>query len=290
MLLRQEFAIRCVLDAHDVLTQATDVSPHNPLINHALNKLVLTLSEKYSAREQENVLADPRIAAIRPALLDGLSRAESAMESYWADQFGQMETLTESDLQTFWYWQNYKDLVRHEMDQIFPTAITEGSRTAFVGAGPLPMTALVMAMDYGVQVDCLDSDVEACAKAQILVDKLGLNDLVRIVPAAGATHDYNGYDYVLIASLVQDKAGVIQAMQQTGHKGVMGVRSAENLHTLLYEPFSANDVANTQYAYATSTPYVTNVINTTLFYAPETVATVAAEQTDQPFLRLGLQS
>jgi hypothetical protein len=268
-MVRQEFAIRCVLDAHDVLTHTDDVSPRNPLVNHVLNKLVMTLSEDYNASEQQAILSDSRVMAVRGELLDGLSRAESAMESHWSDAFAQKQDLGLEDLKSFWYWQNYKDLVTHEMGQIFPVAVAPGSRCAFVGGGPLPMTGILMALDYGVEVDCLDSDADACARAQALVDRLGISDRVHIVQAKGAEHDYAAYDYVLIASLVQDKAGVIAAMQNTGHAGVMGVRSAENLHTLLYEPFRDSDVANTQYQYASITPYVPDVINSTLFYTPD---------------------
>ena len=110
---------------------------------------------------------------------------------------------------------------------------------AFVGSGPLPLTAFLFAAT-GVRVDNLDRDAGALAASRRVADALGVSGLEFVhadATASGTTLD--GYDLVVLAALVGrtpgEKARVIARLAEAMTPGsILLVRSAHGLRTLLY--------------------------------------------------------
>jgi hypothetical protein len=269
MTLKTEYTIGRVVEAYQVLKDADDLSPRNQDITRVLTALVGSISESYSEQEEFDILNDARIKPIRKELLTYLSRAESEMEKFWADKFLAAEDLTLEDVKGFWYWQNYIDLVDAEMPHMAEEmkGIHKDRKVAFVGAGPLPLTAIIEHLKTNVQVTCVDNDPVACIQARGLIKKLGLSDKIDVKYASGADFDYAGHDAVMVASLVPHKDDVVTRIRETaGQEVLIGVRSAERLHALLYEPVSPDENALKQCRYVSKTVHDPRVINTTLFF------------------------
>src|SRR5687767_6032259 len=108
--------IACVLRAHEVLGRESDLSPCNPRINEVLSALVQGVIEGCPPGDEQRVLANPGVCAIRAALVHRLALAEGAMERYWAEAFCRRAHLTAADLSTFTYWDCYQHLVQAELD------------------------------------------------------------------------------------------------------------------------------------------------------------------------------
>lgn len=255
--------IRLTLEAHGVMGAARDLSPRNPAINRSLAALVGAVLDSYSPEEECAVLGDPRIGAVRPALLRKLAQAEGEMEKYWATLFCERPALAPDDLRDFIYWDCYERLVGNEIAQM-PSGIANGS-AAFVGAGALPLTVIILHLRTGMKVTCIDSDPQACALAAALCRKAGLSG-IDVLCVDGRAHDYSAHTAVFIASLVPEKDAVISRIRQTRPGAVIGVRSAERLHTLLYDPVDEFNLRAAGCVEAGRTPHDTKSINTTLFY------------------------
>jgi hypothetical protein len=125
---------------------------------------------------------------------------ESRLEDFWS-----AEILTDpARLDAFPYLSNYRDLARAEHQAL--TAVAPGPlrHIIFAGCGPLPLTALELAVvDPELHITCLDIDDDAADRARDIVDALAPPShriVVRHIDAAD--HDYRTADAVIIAALV----------------------------------------------------------------------------------------
>lgn len=261
------YAIRCITDAHKTLNSETDLSPSNPKINTALSTLVQCLSKDYTMQEEALILGNEKIKNIQERLTEKLSIAEGEMERYWTEKFCKEENLSMRDLKSFWYWDNYASLVDGELACIAgkKPAFEGNENIAFVGSGALPLTAILFHQKTGLPVTCIDRDPAACRNAEQLLDRVGLSSGISVECAEGQRYDYGRHDVVLIASLVPDKDSVLSRIHDTGKECLVGMRSVEHLHVLLYKPVT-NIVEADNRRYVGKTEYDPSVINTTLFY------------------------
>jgi hypothetical protein len=258
--------IACALRAHEVLGRESDLSPLNPRINAALSALVQGVMDGGPPGEAARVLTDPRIGSIRAALVQRLALAEGAMERHWARGFCQRRALTAADFGEFTYWDCYRHLVETELGSLGPhLGLGNAEGFAFVGAGPLPLSAILMHVSTGLKVTCLDVDAEAYSLAQVLVRRAGLTG-IEVRCTGGAHYDYAPHPVVIIASLVPDKAEVMRCVRATRPGGLVALRSAEGLCTLLYDPVDETELAALGCGYLGRTRHNPRVINTTLLY------------------------
>jgi hypothetical protein len=259
--------VACVLRAHQVVHRERDLSPCNPRINTALSALVQGVMAGCSPGEAARVLADHRIAAIRDALVQRLALAEGAMERHWARAFCGRTSLAAPDFGEFVYWECYRHLVEAELTSLAPHLnLGEAESIAFVGAGPLPLSAVIMHLRTELRVTCIDNDAEACSLARELCRKAGLTG-IEVRCACGARHDYSPNPVVVVASLVPDKAQVMRRIGATRLAAVVALRSVEGLGTLLYDPVDETELAALGCGYLGRTGYNPRAINTTLIYA-----------------------
>jgi hypothetical protein len=168
------------------------------------------------------------------AMVSGETRLEEGFSSY----------------RNFLYRSNYDALVAAELDAIewhtrAQPIRSECGSVAFVGAGPLPISAIMFHQRTGLQVTCVDSDDNACRLGQQLVLYLSANEAdyrdldraIHFVNVSGEEHDYAMHPIVLIASLVQTKAPIIMRIVNTAHTATTTIiRGAAGLSTLLYQP------------------------------------------------------
>lgn len=262
----KEDLIACILQAHEVLGRETDLSPRNPVINRALSGLVHGILEGCPPDDVRDVLGDPGVRAIRGALIGKLAIAEGEMERCWGEMLCARASLAPADLADFIYWDCYRDLVAAELSKLpADLGLGKGQSIAFVGAGPLPLSAIILQAGTGLRVTCIDRDPQACRIACELCRKAGLSG-IDIACAGGATYDYAGHPVVFIASLVPDKGKVMRCIREGCPHAVVGLRSAEGLCSLLYDPVDETELEAMGCGFLGRTGYNPQVINTTLFY------------------------
>ena len=264
--MRGDDLVACVLRAHEVVHRERDLSPCNPRINTALSALVQGVMAGCPPGEAARVLADHRIAAIRDTLVQRLALAEGAMERHWARAFCGRTSLAAADFGAFIYWECYRHLVEAELTSLVPHLNLDKTESiAFVGAGPLPLSAIIMHLRTELRVTCIDADAEACSLARELCSKAGLTG-IEVRCACGARYDYALNPVVVVASLVPDKAQVMLRIGATRLAAVVALRSVEGLRTLLYDPVDETELAALGCGYLGRTGYNPRAINTTLLY------------------------
>jgi len=260
-----------VTHCYDVLKGEQDLSPANPIINAVLGNYVSSIANS-NVQDNLHVLSDKGVLDILPALHEKLSQSEYCMERHFAQAFLRKEILTYADFEQFIYWDNYRELSDKEVALLSlccPVSKTHGKRhVVFVGSGPLPMSAIIMAHTQEYRLTCIDCDAEAVDLSSRLVQKLHMEEAVRVICCDGSDYDYHDADVVMVASLIPDKQIVLQAVKQSrmDRPTHVIVRSAEDLNMLLYCPFKESAFTDMCFKCLGKTDYCPKTINTSLLY------------------------
>ncbi|GAB3709869.1 nicotianamine synthase family protein [Nocardiopsis nanhaiensis] len=227
---------------------ATDLRPC-PEVNEAFGRLV-ELCTVIDDHLTGQVLRDPAAAALIDSLRAVSSRGESELERAWARRVIAADDPW-AELRRFPYLRNYQRLVRFELAGLLAVGAEPPRSTVVLGAGPLPLTGLVLARDHGVRVTNVDHDAEACELGSELVRALGLAAMVDTVcDDARGSADLPAValsDGVLLAALAgSDGAAkrditrpLAKAMRPDAH---LLTRSAHRLRTALYPAVSPDDL------------------------------------------------
>lgn len=176
------------------------------------------------------------------------AEGETQMERAWARRIAVADD-PDRALADFPYAENYRRLVRLEVDVLGRTVRRRVAQVAFVGAGPLPLSALYLARMLGAPVDAVDRDPAATAEGRLVAAALGDSATVSFVRADATDVDFRRYDVVVLAALVGGtpaaKRGVLAHLGATMAPGaVLLARSARAARTLLYPPVDAADLGH----------------------------------------------
>jgi hypothetical protein len=284
----QQLSVQVYIDhvsnVYGFLTSEDDLSPRNPRVNAALYGFVRDTMAERSPREVAAILNAPSIQQIIPSLRQLLGRAEYEMENFCAAAMIDDEIEAEprfSSYRNFIYRGNYDALVSAELHAMKWHGQTQPVRAgcesiAFVGAGPLPISAIMLHQRTGLRVTCIDSNERAFQLGQRLICLLAakeaghkdIDKMIHFIHAFGEEHDYRMHPVVFIASLVENKEQIINRIVDTSNAATTTIiRSAEGLSTLLYRPADGVDNQEKYNAYLIGkTKPSPEVINTSLVY------------------------
>ncbi len=215
--------------------------------NALFSELVAVATHPGNGEIARQVLADPKIRRITPGLRSLCSAGEIELERAWARRII-ISRDPQRELREFPYFANYEQLTRLEHHAVLGVTDCALPRMLFVGAGPLPLTALLLATQHGhTDIDNIDIDSAATRLAERLVGVLGIGSLrFRSVDVLDCT-DVAGYDLVYVAAMVgphpDEKSRVIKHLYRQMRPGALLLaRSAHSLRTLLYPPLRLRDL------------------------------------------------
>ena len=181
------------------------------------------------------------------------SLSESEMEMYWSRRIAS-SARPQRELEKFWYIDNYRELVRREVSLLAGSglSLTDSSRAAMIGSGPLPLTAWCLWHQTGAAVDLVDVAPAALAQSRELVRAIAW-PVGECLVADGAAVALPGsaYDVIYVAGLAGDS---VEAKQQIIDNilpallpgGRIIVRGAHGAKTLLYPAFDPNSLQRVQ--------------------------------------------
>ncbi len=208
-----------------------------PAVNDAFTRLVslvLTVPDDDAAA----LLHDLEVRAIMPTLRALCAAGESLLEATWSARIAAAQS-PYTELERFPYIGNYRRLTQMETG-VLASAITSRTRSmAFVGAGPLPLSALLFASDMEAPVCLVDNDDAALEAAAKTAFALGVQ--VELREGDAARVDLSDHDVVVLAALaggtVDDKRLVLDRLPRSMAPGsLLLARSAYGARTLLYPP------------------------------------------------------
>lgn len=169
--------------------------------------------------------------------------AEFLLEQHWVEKMLKEKDINKA-LASFPYFGNYEDLTQLEWFTLRGLSKNKLENTIFVGGGPLPLSAILLAKYYGQQVTILDIDKKAIELSRILINRLGLSKLITIIHCDGQTFkEYVDYSVIFIAALAGLDTKIKTTILNEVHKQAKPdtyiiTRSSWGMRKLLYKPLS----------------------------------------------------
>lgn len=165
------------------------------------------------------------------------SNAEYQMELYYANQIIHSENPKEA-LANFIYFDNYKKLSALEYNNIilFQDKI---QTMLFIWSGPLPLSAILYAQNYDIEITLMDISESALEISQKLILKLGLENKFHFISGdAQNIQTEKKYDVVIGASLIFEndfQQQILENIYKNISCNYFLVRSSNGIRQLMYK-------------------------------------------------------
>lgn len=229
--------------------RATDLNP-SAEVNGAFTRLVdlcTVIDDTLTQQLLDDAATEPLISSLRSLSC----RGESALERAWSRRLIQADDPNQ-ELEDFPYLDNYRRLVRFELAALNAVGAPHPRSATVLGAGPLPLTGVMLARHHNIHITNVDSDPEACELASAACEALGLSDRIQTVRGdAGAPAELESVtrsELVLLAALVGEDSATKRSISRELSSamrpdGLLLARSAHRLRTALYPPVSPDDLS-----------------------------------------------
>ena len=201
-----------------------------------LEKLAIQTSDECSI----TVLNAAPIKRIVPDIRRIRATYEYRLELGWALQAINSKN-PRYELQSYTHYTRNKALADSDIEMI--RSALDGriaGSILFVGCGPFPISAIIMARYFNVRIDCIDSNREACQFAVKVAQKVGMIECLNISCCdVIQKRDLAKYDVIVIAALVGIsmplKSSIIRHVlaQMKSGSGLLA-RTATGLRRLFY--------------------------------------------------------
>jgi nicotianamine synthase len=204
--------------------------------NKVTNKLFSGLVKLAVNQKQKKTLSEAECEKLREIC----SKAESEMEYFWAKKISSAINPKES-LKSFWYYENYEKLAELEWNSLAScgSLLHNHKKSVFIGSGPLPLTAIILAKKHKIKFLLVDIDERALTTSRTLIKRLGLSRYFTYSSKNFESIDFRPFQMVFLAALVgqESKEKTTQDLFEMLEKGThLLCRSVYDNRDLLYKP------------------------------------------------------
>lgn len=254
MLSDRDHAINFIAEACQVLAKQEDLSPDNGVVTELL-QLLVAKSLRWCDRDWAFDLPDDPALHEESQLLPALcGKAEALMEKWWARRLLGRSALEMDDLQSFWYFRNYLELVDAECTLL---PIRNAAHVTLIGSGALPLTALLLHHKFGVRsIVCVDQDDEANELSQELILRLSCDRSIHVHEQTAIETKFESGTHPICASLVSADDVFPALYAQAVPRFIL--RDVEGLFRFFYRPKALH---NSDYIVADRTRNLPGTIN-----------------------------
>jgi len=180
------------------------------------------------------------------------AKAEFELEWFWAQKISTSIEPKET-LQNFPYIKNYQKLTALEWNALQACCNQVFQKALFVGGGPLPLSAILLAQHYKQEITILDNDEEACRLAERVISVLGLEKSVKIIHTdANEYLAYGDHTVIFVAALAGvdevEKSAIVSKIKKLSvpHTHIL-LRSSWGSRKLLYPAVHASQFAGLEH-------------------------------------------
>lgn len=247
---------------HDQLISEPSLEP-SPSINKLYSELVRICSAPTSSEVYNHILNDLQLHSIINTLRSLASEGEYFLERHWTyllinkpvEEGIDDVSGSQSKLEAFPYYQNYVDLARAELHAIAGSVDYNHppfKRIAFIGSGPLPLSAIITSriahrfpftFSSNLEIHAVDFSKEACILADSIITNSSTNQshTVKTVHGCATSIPLSCYDLIHIAALVgsscEEKLNILKRIAKDSKSStIIVIRSAEGMRRILYPP------------------------------------------------------
>lgn len=208
--------------------------------NREVNKVFSELVD-YALKSSDKVNIDKRELEF---IQKSAAQAEYELEKFWVQKIID----NGAQIEDFIYYNNYLKLTKIEWNSLLSCKEHKNHNVLFVGSGPLPLTGLILARDYGCCVTLMDISEEAVTLSKKLTLKLGLKNHIEVVNSDALSFDkYIKFDVIYLAALagISDglKKRILTKIRDDSKENVhLVARSSFGNREILYKPLKDADI------------------------------------------------
>jgi nicotianamine synthase len=205
-----------------------------------VNRLFTQLVQYVLNPESKNILKKGEVEKLQRTC----QKAEYELEKYWAQKIIHGAD-ARALIREFPYFENYVKLAQLEWSSLLSCTTHRMHNICFVGGGPLPLTAIILAETHGQAVTVLDKDRRACGISRKLIQRLDLDEKISVVEAdACAYEDYGKFNVIMVAALAgmekREKEKILLNIKRyAGQETHILARSSWGARELLYRPLDS---------------------------------------------------
>ena len=170
-------------------------------------------------------------------------------------------------IETFPLYPRYEALVKNQIEAMH---ISKEKRLAFLGAGPVPLSLILLNRFFSIPCVGVDSNRQTVDIARQIIRCLGLEKEIDIVQGDDATLGDLDWDVVLVAALAEPKARIFSQLRHImAERGPSPVvfRTYTGMKAVLYKPVQPEEIKG--FKIVKAVPPTGRVNNTTVFMLPD---------------------
>ena len=148
----------------------------------------------------------------------------------------------EALLKSFPLYQRYVRLVTTHVERM---GLSSGSRMAFIGCGPVPMTQILLSILYGISSIGFDTDNNVVKLANRCIAHLGESEHITIVHGNETQLWEKEWNAILVAGLAEPKQRIFETLRKVfSQRGPvpLAYRTYTGLRAVLYYPVQPEDI------------------------------------------------
>jgi len=128
--------------------------------------------------------------------------------------------------------------------------IKSSDRIAFIGSGPLPISAFLLSSLSGCHIECYEKEPSRVELSIKVIRQLGLANQIKVLNNYGENLNDNNYSTILIALLAKPKDKIIQSIKKHAKPGTKVIcRTSHGIREIFYEATDAKLLNNLKIKY-----------------------------------------
>jgi precorrin-6B methylase 2 len=238
--------INSIKDAHCDLLVTYATAKRKKELSLALQNTLNSTSLQISDFLAQKIINNPEIATIKQSFKAVFGEVEAQVEKNYLESFKNYKDI-KKDLYEYFFYGDYDSLIDDEIELLKKNNIDTTKEIALIGAGSIPMTAILLHKRTGAKITCVDMDEKACELSRNLIKNLDLSESIIIEKSESSIFDYSKFNTVLIASLINNKKELLRSLSNFENINAIIIRSAKKLAKLIYEEVSKDMIKNLKY-------------------------------------------
>lgn len=216
-------------DLRKIIAQIRNNHQHHKTQTYANSLASLDRLTRKSHATTQKIVHEKHIFQATEMLRQSWQRHETELEFKHTRQLLKANN-PKREIQKYPLINRYKKFLRAEARM---ARLQKGDSVIFLGCGPLPLSAIILAKEYGVKVTGIDICPRCCALAKKIIKRLGMEENITILQADARDIPADA-KVVWIAALTHPKSAILENLSK-GNPTIIA-RTAFGLRTLLYEP------------------------------------------------------
>lgn len=215
-----------ILEAYKKLKTQTNVSPDNILVKNEFDALYTFL------RDAPDVTSDPSLTEALKELPKIYAKMEALVEVEKAKKWLSKKDSAEELHKTIFQGTDYINLWASEAKLM----LNLPQKFMFLGSGAIPFTAMAVANQYpNLEITCLDCDPVACDLSQQIIQKVNLQNNIKVACTIAQHWVYSPKEVIFCASLIEGKEELYDHLYHQNVQRFM-VRHTTGARQFLYAP------------------------------------------------------